>query len=63
MLADADLQGRAVLDEVGDVPPDLQRERVCSLGRLQDRLVAGDHGIDVAHMDEAVAEHAGHAGG
>ena len=61
-LADAELEGRAVLDEVGDVAPDLLRERArAPLRRLEDRLVAGDHGIDVAHMDEAVAERAGHA--
>ena len=60
MLADAELQRRAVLDQVGDVAPDLQREgALLPLRRLQDRLVAGDHGIDVADVDEAVAEHAG----
>ena len=41
-LADAELERRAVFDQVGDVATDGQRElEVRALRRLEDRVVAG----------------------
>ena len=59
----SDLDRVAVLDDAGDVLPDLLGD-LTGNGRLvlQERFVVVDDEVDVVDVDERVAVHAGHVG-